>query len=972
MQHFPSANSAPSAKQVPKRAIALDFEGGVDRKQLKQIKQRFMALNEARLVRAKGAMSVRQCDVLALLPLLYQVNHPLLPGFVDRSAPRGLANYEPDKTTIQVAKSFSQTFRYRNDRRHQPEILSLFMMGSTGTLAHSEASDVDLWLCHDENLGAEACQLLQQKAAQIDAWANAQGLELHTFLMNPKAFREQREASAVDTESSGSSQHYLLLDEFYRTAILLAGCYPLWWLIPPALEAEYQYYTTLLLSKRFVPERAVIDFGSVATIPKSELLGAGLWQLYKSLDAPYKSVLKLLLIEVYAQELPAWPCLSLSFKQAVYDDERALEQLDPYYLVFQRLTRYLSEQRDLKRLQLVRKSFYLKVAQPLSSLRGGAPHNWQQRFMLQLVATWAWPDRAFERLDRRAQWRLERVRHERRQILTELNHSYRFLSNYARSHNIDSSITQRDLALLGRKLYARFKHKAGKIDVLNLGIAPDIWEERLAFEHSSSTRYVGEHSGWLLYRRADQSDEDLTERVLLAKSAALIELLAWAHRNGMLNKHTRLALQAGDTGLDMQELRALLAALARSLPMPFAKLPQHHFEAPAQVNKLVLFINVGIDPLAKLSAEGSMRVSERNDSLVYSSQRYNLVKTIDTLSLNTWNELSVGRYALGETLMQCLQSYLQMLLAQGPRQHCELDVYCFSSARADMIAARVRTLFEDVRAALFETGRQRSARYLLELEASYFIIEALEQQFRYQCFAERTAAMRYLGRAQACYVPLLLDRFAMLDERLLRTALAKHEAGQLQICLWQRPEHIELCMLDEHGAVLQAQMPSQPLEFLLGMLDELVASAREHLQLLPRAQGAKSWPKVSYWQAHANVDGLQLAPAPAPIQIARYGVSASHCQLINGVWQFDLHFGAARFGAELGVEKQFQALVREVRQQADFDDRLPLAVVSLGFESSQFEHPDASVFLRQRSIFSYLSCFCEIQAGLNAQMRAQG
>lgn len=966
MPHLPFAN------QAPKRAMALDFEGGVDRKQLKQIKQRFMALNEARLVRAKGAMSARQCDVLALLPLLYQVNHPLLPGFVDRGAPRGLANYEPDKATIQIAKSFSQTFRYRNDRRHQPEILSLFMMGSTGTLAHSEASDVDLWLCHDEHLDEQACKRLQQKAAQIDAWANAQGLELHTFLMNPKAFREQREASAVDAESSGSSQHYLLLDEFYRTAILLAGCYPLWWLIPPALEPEYAHYTQLLLTKRFVPERDVIDFGSVAQIPKNELLGAGLWQLYKSLDAPYKSVLKLLLIEVYAQELPARPCLSLSFKQAVYDDERDLEQLDPYYLVFQRLQRYLNEQRDLKRLQLVRKSFYLKVAQPLSSLRGGAPHNWQQRFMLHLVATWAWPERAFERLDRRSQWRLERVRQERRQILNELNHSYRFLSNYARSHNIDSSITKRDLALLGRKLYARFKHKAGKIDVLNLGIAPDIWEERLAFEHSSSASYVGEHSGWLLYRRAVQPDDDFSERTQLAKSAALIELLAWAHRNGMVNKQTRLALQAGASGLQMQELRALLAALARSLPMPLAKLPQHHFEAPAEVNKLVLFINVGIDSLARLSAEGSVRVSERNDSLVYSSQRYNLVKTIDTLSLNTWNELSVGRYELGETLMQCLQNYLLMLLAQGLQQHCELDVYCFSSARADMISARVRTLFEDLRAALFEDGRQRPARYLLEVEASYYIVEALDQQFRYQCFAERSAAMRYLGQAQTDYVPLLLDRFAMTEDALLRAALAQHEAGQLQVCLWPRSEHIELCMLDEHGAVLQAQMPSQPLEALLGMLDELVSSAREHLQLLPLAQGAKSWPKVSYWQAHTSADGLQLAPAPAPMQIARYGVSANQCLRINGVWQFDLQFEGARFGAELGVEKQFQALLRQVQQQADYDDRLPLALVAVGFESTQPERPEATAFSPQRAILSYLSCFCEIQAGLNALMRAQG
>ncbi|WP_231876823.1 class I adenylate cyclase, partial [Oleiphilus sp. HI0080] len=122
----------------------------------------------------------------------------------------------------------------------------------------------------------------------------------------------------MDKESSGSAQHFLLLDEFYRTAILLTGRYPLWWLVPPDAEGSYAEITQLLLGNRFVKEADVLDFGSTHTIPKSELIGAGLWQLYKSLESPYKSALKLLLAEVYARELPEYPCLSVEFKQAVY------------------------------------------------------------------------------------------------------------------------------------------------------------------------------------------------------------------------------------------------------------------------------------------------------------------------------------------------------------------------------------------------------------------------------------------------------------------------------------------------------------------------------------------------------------------------------------------------------------------------------------------------------------------------------
>jgi adenylate cyclase class 1 len=46
----------------------------------------------------------------------------------------------------------------------------------------------------------------------------------------------------------------------------------------------------------------VLDFGSVANIPLGEYVGAGVWQMYKSIDSPYKSMIKILLTETYASQ----------------------------------------------------------------------------------------------------------------------------------------------------------------------------------------------------------------------------------------------------------------------------------------------------------------------------------------------------------------------------------------------------------------------------------------------------------------------------------------------------------------------------------------------------------------------------------------------------------------------------------------------------------------------------------------------
>ncbi len=117
-----------------------------------------------------------------------------------------------------------------------------------------------------------------------------------------------------------------MLDEFYRTAIWLGGRTPVWWLVPAYEEHRYHSYVDTLLERRFVRAEDVLDLGHLQQIPPGEFVGAGLWQLYKAIEAPYKSLFKLLLVEVYASQHPQVHCLALAFKQLIqicyFADER--------------------------------------------------------------------------------------------------------------------------------------------------------------------------------------------------------------------------------------------------------------------------------------------------------------------------------------------------------------------------------------------------------------------------------------------------------------------------------------------------------------------------------------------------------------------------------------------------------------------------------------------------------------------------
>lgn len=812
-----------------KRKIVADYSDGVDRKQLRQIRDRFLLVNKRRLERTYDSLSSRQADILRILPLLYQVNHPLLPGYVSRDAPRGISGYSPDAEALSIAAGFSRTFRFKQDRRHKPQIQSLFIMGSSGTLAHSDASDVDAWLCVQQDLGADAREIVTQKALAIDKWANNEGLELHTFVMCAEEFQYDAAIPNMDKESSGSAQHLLLLDEFYRTAILLSGCYPLWWLIPPGSEQNYQQITQQLIGMRFIKSSEVLDFGGLHYIPKSELVGAGLWQLYKSLSSPYKSTLKLMLAEVYARELPEYPSLSVEFKEAVYDDELEVEQLDPYFLLYRRLENYLKRQHQEKRLELVRKSFYLKVNKKLSRTVKSRSASWQRQFMRKQVEAWGWNTAQMRHLDERFNWKVNEVVDERQALLSELTNAYRFLTNYARANNIGSSITLHDMGLLGRKLYAVFQRKAGKVEVVNLGISPSMWEENLAIHHSSSQEFQSAVNAWLLYKNLSSvSDTAFTQP--LRKTGSLIELLAWLYFNGIVSRATRLRLVPGESSASIRDLHSALDTLEQSFPLPLDVPDQAVFEHAAIVKHILLLVNFASDT-PQQNMDAAQRISDRNDSLSYSSQRVNLVETIDQVVLNSWGEVSAVRYEVGETLLQNLQAYLQLCVEQADA-HFELEVRCFSSFRSRAIEDRVRSLFYETRKALFENNEALSnVRYVLEMGAGFYLIQSVDKQFRFEHIESRPALMDRLKRAEVSMSPIRFDSYALEDATALKTALTLNEPDIVQVFYLYQANGIHICVLDEFGSVLEADIPRQDEAVLQSAIFNFTSAVLERRQL---------------------------------------------------------------------------------------------------------------------------------------------
>lgn len=770
-----------------------NIEEGIDRKQLQFLRQRFLAINQTRFERSCQALTDRQKDFLQLLPLFFHVNHPLLPGYISNQVPAGIIHYQPKKEELLLAKSFARSFHYQKELSVKNTYIdAIFVMGSPGTIAQNEISDLDLWICYRPDLHDEQRQKLQYKADVIAEWAfKTIHLKVHAFLMQSDAFKEAKDL-AFNSEASGTAQYYLLLDEFYRTALWLAGKVPLWWFVPAEREDDYEYYAQTLLQKRFIKTNDVIDFGGIAKIPAEEFLGAGIWQLYKAIESPYKSVLKLLLLEIYATQPSSalGQPLALGFKQSVYAGITDADRLDPYVFIYRRIEHYLESQSLQSRLELIRRCFYFKVNRALSKdLR----NSWQTNLLQSLVDEWAWDKTKLRQLDNRTSWKASSVIEEHNLLVTELSYSYQLLNDLHKRLGLNAAISREELTILGRKLYANFERRAGKVNLINPGISSNLAEDELWFIQFRQN----DLGSWAVFSSERNSQPDTRDAIKHAPQ--LIELIFWCFINGLISPSTRLNFQAENFQQSFSQ-HQLLAAIKNWLPEMETTIENQAFTAPAHITHFLIIANLGHEPHTELLKKGLHLISNQSDALGYSGFRENLVQSLEIVQRNSWGEITC-RHFEKDALVQAMQFYLQSIHKQG-FGFPQVQFHCFSNSKGNLIAQRLDMLWKHLHNCFFNNNLQ-DPRFLFEMGDEYILLESPSHpdHFVFRCNTQ-AALLKKLSTAGVYHSKLTIDPFA-LRNTALPTIYQMYSAKAIQLFYQIHQHQAQIFLLDDKGALMQ-------------------------------------------------------------------------------------------------------------------------------------------------------------------------
>jgi adenylate cyclase class 1 len=900
----------------------------IDALQLRAIKRRFMALNKDRLRRVQECLDPHQRIFIRLLPLLFHINHPLLPGYLSSKTPCGVYDYTPSKRCIQAARKLAKSFTYRRRAQRRYSVNALYLMGSTGTIAYSKTSDFDVWICHRSDLSEEGREALLLKADGVKRWAESFGLEVHFFLMDDELFRD-KEHQQLSNENAGSCQHHLLLDEFYRTGLLVAGRFPVWWLVPPEYEEHYDEYVDKLTVNRFIKSSDVVDFGSLSRLPSEEFFGATLWQLHKAVDSPYKSIVKILLMEAYANQYPDIDILAMRFKKAVHNGGVQLDRLDPYVMMCNTVEEYLFSRRELERLDLVRRCFYFKVNEAMSTPDRTRRRGWRRKAIRELVDTWGWSRRKTALLDQRKQWKIKRVLQERQMLVGELTRSYRTLSQFVREHNNEYIISSNDLNLLGRKLYIAFERKAGKIEMINPGVSKDLSEEMLSLHQIRQ----GTQSGWAIYG-GNVLIRDADKHTPLKRTASLLELLAWCHFNGLVNRNrTSVSVQPPDSSLSQWELRSVLDCLQQMYRK--GKSPKSDIQSMAKqatIRQAALFINLARDPMSKLTRNGMQLVSERTDPLSYGGQWENLALDFETIMVTSWGEVLTYRYSGDTALLDCLCDYFAWAPVDSDTVPPAVPCFSFSSSRGAIIARRLEQLFDEVTEYFYYNYWRRHARYALRIGQNYYVLKCEHNIPRFQKLDSQAALLKHLGQPQTAFSPIRIDRQTM-DNSPLSLLLEKNRENVVQLFYQTSGRRAEVYILDERGSLFHQCLAFHDQQTLLGQFHEFLGMVRYRLNNMNMPSSLSDNSDIQYFQISAN-NVAEYVLKPVKSNLATGKGHYLDVQVIGSLedarhGSFSIFCGKREFSALQFGDQIFQRVAEHIRCKTGGDGGYPVYVTDI-------------------------------------------
>jgi adenylate cyclase class 1 len=561
----------PSAMNGAAVARLLDrwfFERDASRRE-----EALLAQNRRRMLWAISKWGGRAAEFVKLLPLLLETEAPVPGGGAEAPACR-LPGYEPDYDTLRLAEKYlGGESRTALAKKESICVEGLYSIGSVGTIAQTHTSDLDLWLCYEPGaIDEQRLEAVKARIADIEAWADKEfGLEVHFFVMDLQSVRDNNFGFS-DKESAGSTQAKLLKEEFYRTVALLAGKKPAWWCVPPKSTAE-QYFSALHKLGRSPDFRddCLIDLGHLDEVAKEEFFGASLWQIVKALKRPFKSVLKFAVLDRYFASGETGVLFCDRIKENLFSGARDLWDVDAYAVLFREVYEFYRRAGNEEAMDLMRRAFRQKTRFNLQGRTTGRPIEMTGASFMEYFHPVS-----DSRVERDIAPTVGAVKAAEegssftdmvatgRKVSRFMFSTYDSVQDKLAAEKLEAQVSMEDMTKLGRKIFAGFKQKPGKVMLVPFVDPPQGLYSALDIQCLGKP---GAKSVWIvrgMRNEAGQEGKGVFEEV--GRDHHPVSLAAWLTANEIYDP--KLHVQGGNLQkpISLPDLTDLLEALDAFFP----------------------------------------------------------------------------------------------------------------------------------------------------------------------------------------------------------------------------------------------------------------------------------------------------------------------------------------------------------------------------------------------------------------------
>ena len=582
---------------------------------------KFLNQNQLSLLTAFDIFKPMQADLFRIIPFLLHENISF-PGMeaVEKKTPCGISDYIPGIETQEVLKEYitKENIIVRGCQEHAVE--GLFTIGSTGSIAQTADSDIDWWVCiNEEHFTFREITLFRKKLGILEKMAARQFHTKVTFFLVDIIKTRDNVFGDSSIESSGSAQARLLKEEFYRTMIYIAGKIPLWSVLPTAISINY-YNSILKTVSEFPKLKRYIDLGDIHAISTSEYLGASIWQMFKWLKSPFKSVIKMALLEKYIYEYGKESLLCNKYKDEWMNSgvHLKLAQNDSYYILLKNLLKYYETCEDKQSAKILLSCFFLKLGISKDSQIDNTVFGLKRILLEKCMNQWGWSKNHIFEIGSFKTWAYKDIVKLSNFIEKFMVKKYKTINKAHESlFNGRSEISLEDRTVLGRKILVEFSKQPCKVRKILLVSRSDRHLQNLYLKYNKKSDTIGT---WQLYNKNKKVFQIQEESLISADT--IEEIGAWLINNSLYTEKSVINLIPNPAYVTFDDIRKLYKSM-------------YEFFNPI-LNKAISF-----DQLLKKNRVVCLFVSIN----FYAAKKERSINGYSAVYLNSWGEMFCNSFS---------------------------------------------------------------------------------------------------------------------------------------------------------------------------------------------------------------------------------------------------------------------------------------------------------------------------------------